>query len=95
VNAVLGHDDEALVQANGTTLADLPGNTGFAPSSLQIPLRKGWNTLEVVLSNDENTNWRWAGLSLAFEHNQTQDLGLSFSTGPTPALLVSGKTKKN
>jgi hypothetical protein len=95
VNAILGHDDEVLVQTNGTTLETIPRNVGFAPSSLQIPLRKGWNSLQLVLSNDENTNWRWAGVSLAFERNQTQDLSVTFSSEPPPRSLVSAKTKKN
>jgi hypothetical protein len=95
VDAVLGHDDGVLVQANSTTIGNLPGGTGFAPSSLHIPLRKGWNTLELVLLNEENTNWRWSGVSLAFENQQTRDLGLRFSSEPPPDLLVSARTKKN
>ena len=95
VNAVLGHDDEVLVQTNSTTLATLPANTGFASSSLHIPLRKGWNTLELVLLNEENTNWRWSGVSLAFENHQTRDLGLRFSSEPPSGLLVSAKTKEH
>jgi len=80
IRAILGHDDEVLVQANGITLSDLRQNSGFAPSSLQIPLRSGWNTLDLVLSNDENTNWRWSGLSFALRKGSHQAQGLKFST---------------
>jgi hypothetical protein len=79
VSAILGHDDEVLVQVNGITLSNLPQNYGFAPSSLHIPLRAGWNTLDLVLSNEENTNWRWSGLSLALQNGQNQSQGLKFS----------------
>jgi hypothetical protein len=95
VNAVLGHDDGVLVQTNGTKIENLPGGTGFSPSSLHIPLRKGWNTLELVLLNEENTNWRWSGVSLAFENQQTRNLGLRFSSEPPPDLPVSAKTKEH
>jgi hypothetical protein len=80
VNAVLGHDDRALVQLNGSTVANFPGNAGFAPSSFHISLLRGWNTLELLVSNDENTNWRWSGLSLAFERGIGQNSGLRFSS---------------
>jgi hypothetical protein len=79
VNAILGHDDEVLVQANGSIVSNLPQVSGFAPSSLHVPLHAGWNTLDLVLSNDENTNWRWSGLSLALENGQNQAQGLKFS----------------
>jgi hypothetical protein len=95
VNAVLGHDDGVLIRTNGSTLANLPGNAGFASSPLHIFLRKGWNALQLVLSNDENTNWRWSGVSLAFENQQTRDLGLRFSSEPPPGLLLSAKTKEH
>ena len=80
ISAILGHDDAVLVQANGITLSDFSQNYGFAPSSLSIPLRTGWNTLDLILSNDENTNWRWSGLSLALQNRHYQAKGLKFST---------------
>jgi len=78
LNAILGHDDEVVVRLSGADLSDLPQQSGFGPSSLRIPLRKGWNTLDLVLSNDENVNWRWSGLSLALQRGQDQ--GLKFSS---------------
>jgi hypothetical protein len=95
VNAILGHDDEALVHANGDTLARLPANTGFGPSTLRIPLRKGWNKLDLVLSNGENTNWRWSGLSFALESQQSRDLGLRFSSEPPSASPVAAQAAKH
>jgi len=95
INTVLGHDDRVLVQSNGTTVADFAENTGFASSSLRIPLCKGWNTLELLVSNDENTNWRWSGLSLAFEAGPHQGSGLRFSSEPPPAFFVPSKVLKN
>jgi hypothetical protein len=83
VNAILGHDDGVLVQANGVTLYNFPGSSGFAPSSLRIPLHTGWNRLDLVLSNDENVNWRWSGISLALQRGQSQDQGLQFSSEPS------------
>ncbi|HEY6374822.1 MAG TPA: DUF2961 domain-containing protein [Edaphobacter sp.] len=84
VSAILGHDDAVLVQANGVTLSDLSQNYGFAPSSLFIPLRTGWNTLDLILSNDENTNWRWSGLSLALQSGHNQVGSLTFSAELPP-----------
>jgi hypothetical protein len=83
VNAILGHDDGVLVQANGVTVYNFPGSSGFAPSSLRIPLHTGWNRLDLVLSNDENVNWRWSGISLALQRGQSQDQGLQFSSEPS------------
>ena len=82
VEAILGHDDEVLVQLNGATLSNFSGRSGFGPSPLHIPLRMGWNTLDLVLSNEENDNWRWSGLSLALRRGQNQDQGLRFSSKP-------------
>ena len=84
VDAILGHDDNVLVQTNGVPLTNLLGRPGFVPSSLRIPLHMGWNTLDLVLSNDENVNWRWSGLSLALRRGQNQDQGLKFSSEPPP-----------
>ena len=92
VEAILGHDDGVLVQANGVILLNLPGNPGFGPSSLRIPLRTGWNTLDLVLSNNENTDWRWSGLSLALSgQNQNQALRFSAELPSSSFVLVSTK----
>jgi hypothetical protein len=79
VDAILGHDDGVLVRLNGATISNLTGRSGFGPSPLCIPLRSGWNTFDLTLSNDENVNWRWSGLSLAFRRAQNQTRGLRFS----------------
>jgi hypothetical protein len=42
-----------------------------------LPFRGGWNQLNVLVSNEENANWRWAGISLAFERSKSH--GLTFS----------------
>jgi hypothetical protein len=76
-DAVLGHDDGVVVQINGRNLSRLTWHPGFGSSRLNIPLRQGWNKFDVVLSNEENTNWRWSGVSLALEQSQSQ--GLRFS----------------
>ena len=80
VSAILGHDDAVIIKANGVTISNLPGSSGFVPSSLRIPLHMGWNTLNLVLSNDENVNWRWSGLSLALRYGQSQNQGLKFAS---------------
>jgi hypothetical protein len=94
LEAILGHDDEVLVQLNGATLSNVSGRSGFGPSSLHIPLRMGWNTLDLVVSNDENDNWRWSGLSVALRRGQNDDRGLRFSSEPpsnTSALVNTAK----
>ena len=83
VSAILGHDDEVVVQTNGATLSTLPQNAGFASSYLHIPLHAGWNTLDLVLSNDENTNWRWSGLAFVLQNTKNSE-SLKFSTA-TPS----------
>jgi hypothetical protein len=83
VNAILGHDDELLVQVDEVTLTDLPGSSGFGPSSLRIPLHAGWNKLDLVLSNDEKVNWRWSGISIALQHGRNQGQGLRFASEPS------------
>jgi hypothetical protein len=96
VEAILGHDDEVLVQLNGATLSNFSGRSGFGPSPLHIPLRMGWNTLDLVLSNEENDNWRWSGLSLALRRGQNQDQGLRFSSKPpSSSSALVNMTKPN
>lgn len=86
VDVLLGHDDQALAAINGQTVATLSARAGFGASHLRLPLRRGPNILQVTLWNDENNDWRWCGLSLAFSKSQAQ--GLRFSSQP-PAI---GKT---
>jgi hypothetical protein len=80
LDALLGHDDAVLVRENGLTVGRLPGRYGFGPSRIRISLHRGWNALNLVLSNDENVNWRWCGLSLALRRDQVERL--RFSTAP-------------
>lgn len=77
VNAVLGHDDCVVVDVNGRTVARLGSQSGFGGSPIRLPFRVGWNQLNVLVSNEENANWRWAGISLAFERSKSH--GLTFS----------------
>ena len=86
VNALLGHDDALAVTVNGTAVAPLPAQSGFGASTARLPLHRGWNSLRVVVSNDENTDWRWCGLSLAI--NSAAARGLRFSASPSE---VSGR----
>lgn len=95
VDAILGHDDEVLVQANGVALSNLPRLSGFGPSSLRIPLRAGWNTLDLVLSNDENVNWRWSGLSLALRRSQYQNQRLRLSSEPPSSQSMLANTTEH
>jgi len=78
VPAILGHDDAVVLTMNGKTVATLPAREGFHGSRTELPLRAGWNSLEVTLANEENVDWRWCGLSLAFE--KTAARGVRFST---------------
>jgi hypothetical protein len=78
MNAVLGHDDRVVVRLNDTTAAKIPGRTGFGPTRLPLKLQAGWNTLDLVVYNNENVNWRWCGISLALERNASQ--GLRFAS---------------
>ncbi len=91
VSAILGHDDEVLVQVNGVTISRLPPHPGFSPSALRIPLNTGWNTLDLVLSNDDNTNWRWSGLSFALQ-NVKGSQGLKFSAELPSRLSAATRT---
>jgi hypothetical protein len=80
VDALFGHDDAMVVSVNGAIIASLPAQQGFSPSAVQLPLRPGWNALHVLVSNDENVDWRWSGLSFAVRTAAAR--GLRFSTSP-------------
>jgi hypothetical protein len=77
VNVIVGHDDRLLVRSNRATVADFPGRSGFGAARLSLKLRAGWNPLELLVYNDENVNWRWCGISLAFDRTASKDLRFS------------------
>jgi hypothetical protein len=83
--AIVGHDDDVRVQLNGEFVADLRTQIGFGPSPLKLTLRSGWNKLDLILSNGENVNWRWSGVSFAIPRGR--DRNLRFLA--TPALSSS------
>ena len=89
VDAVLGHDDEALVRLNEVDLTNLSGQAGFGPSHVRLSLRPGWNRLDLTLTNDENVNWRWSGLSLALRRDQSLSQQLKFASEPKPSTTKS------
>ncbi|HEX6805822.1 MAG TPA: DUF2961 domain-containing protein [Terriglobales bacterium] len=74
VKVVLGHDDRVLVRVNGKTLADVPARRGFGPFPLMLPLKAGWNRIAMTVYNHENVNWRWWGISLALNREQSRSL---------------------
>ncbi|HEX9109932.1 MAG TPA: DUF2961 domain-containing protein, partial [Terriglobales bacterium] len=74
VTAILGHDDRLLVRVNDAPVAEIPRRSGFGPARLSLKLRTGWNKLDLVVDNDENVNWRWCGISLAFDRKASRDL---------------------
>ena len=78
VNAILGHDDRLLVRVNDAPVAEVPDRSGFGPAGLSLKLRTGWNKLDLVVDNDENVNWRWCGISLAFDRKASR--GLRFAS---------------
>jgi hypothetical protein len=71
---ILGHDDRALVRVDNDSAIELPERSGFAGDAVSVTLHPGWNKLSVTLYNSENVNWRWCGLSLAFERDQSKGL---------------------
>lgn len=75
-----GHDDPVLVRLNDETNVELPAHAGFKADPLILELHRGWNKLALSLYNDENVNWRWCGVSLAFDREQSQ--GLRFASRP-------------
>jgi hypothetical protein len=72
------------MSVNTRQLADVPGRTGFGSTLFDLPLNAGWNKLMLTLYNDENVNWRWCGLSLAFEAVEARNL--RFAAQPEPNL---------
>jgi len=60
--------------ANRAQVADVPERSGFGPIRLNRKLHSGWNTLDLVVYTDENVNWRWCGISLAFDRKASQGL---------------------
>jgi Protein of unknown function (DUF2961) len=74
VNAIFGHDDRLLVRLNDATVAVIPDRSGFGPAHLNLKFHSGWNKLDLVIYNDENVNWRWSGISLAFDRKVSHDL---------------------
>lgn len=78
VDVTLGHDDEVTLQLNDNAPIHLPSRSGLGPTRISLPLHSGWNKLSLVLSNDENVNWRWSGVSLALRKDQSH--GLRFSS---------------
>ena len=71
VEAMIGEDDGAVIAVNGSVTARLPVRSGFHASQLSLPLHRGWNSLAITLSNDENVDWRWSGLSFALKYPNT------------------------
>ena len=63
-----------LVGVNDAPVAEILGRSGFGPARLSLKLRAGWNKLDLVVDNDENVNWRWCGISLAFDRKASRDL---------------------
>lgn len=80
LEAILGHDDRVIVTTNDGEL-ELPAQYGFGPSRIQFRLRRGWNKMDVLVFNDENVDWRWCGISLAFDNKHSA--GLTFATEPS------------
>jgi Protein of unknown function (DUF2961) len=74
VNLIVGHDDRLIVQLNGAAVTDIRGRSGFGSTRVSLKLHAGWNTLDLVVFNDENVNWRWCGISLAFDRQASHDL---------------------
>ncbi|MGB6473442.1 MAG: DUF2961 domain-containing protein [Candidatus Sulfotelmatobacter sp.] len=74
VSVVVGHDDRLILQLNGATIADIRGRSGFGPARITLKLHAGWNTLNLVVYNDENVNWRWCGISFALDRKASEGL---------------------
>jgi len=82
MTAMLGQDDGAQIQINGKPVAQLRPSQGLTGSIVHLPLNPGWNKLSVVLANDENSDWRWLGMSLALQ-NTKQAEALTFQSTPS------------
>jgi hypothetical protein len=80
VEAIFGHDDAIEIWVNDVGVVRLPAGSGFLPSIVGLRLRPGWNKLSLVLDNDENTDWRWLGFSLALRAEHSVLRSLKFST---------------
>jgi hypothetical protein len=74
LRALLGHDDRVTVALNDDGVVDLAARKGFDADDLKLQLHAGWNKLDLTVYNDENVNWRWCGVSLAFERQKSADL---------------------
>ena len=74
VDVVIGHDDRLIVRSDGAMVADIPGRSGFGPARVRLKLHAGWNTLDLVVYNEENENWRWCGVSLALDRKASEGL---------------------
>jgi len=74
VNVVVGHDDRLILRLNDASVADIPGRSGFGPTRVSLKLHPGWNTLDLVVHNEENEDWRWCGVSLAFDRYASEGL---------------------
>jgi hypothetical protein len=79
VDLLVGHDDGMAVTVNGRQTATLEARVGFQADRLRINLVLGWNELALVLDNDENTTWRWSGVSLAVDRGLASSLRLEFA----------------
>jgi hypothetical protein len=80
VNLLVGHDDGMAVTVNGRQAATLEARVGFQADRLRIDLVPGWNELALVLDNEENTTWRWSGVSLAVDRGVASSLRLEFAS---------------
>ncbi len=81
VNAIVGQDDGTQIQIDDRPVAQVSPLQGLSGSLVHLPLRRGWNKLSIVLANDENSNWRWLGMSLALQATK-QAASLTFSSSP-------------
>jgi hypothetical protein len=71
---VVGHDDRLILQLNDAAVADIRGRRGFGSTRVSLKLHAGWNTLDLVVHNEENENWRWCGVSLALDRKASEGL---------------------
>jgi hypothetical protein len=66
------------MRINGRTIADIPSRMGFGPYFLTLALSPGWNKFDLIIYNDENSDWRWNGISLALDRSQSR--GVKFAS---------------
>jgi len=74
VNLVVGHDDRLILRLNRATVTDIRGRSGFGRARVSLKLHTGWNTLDLVVYNNESVNWRWCGISLAVDRQASHGL---------------------